>query len=283
MIWTPSKQIVLSPLLGNGLLSTSGGAADTRRSWKTDGVDERINAGVTIDTIAPYNDASIGNDSLYFTAAVEVKMTGAPGQYDTVMGAMNGFTWNQGFGFYWESSTQLRVWIGGYNNKKVDITGLTATNWNHFAFTWEYNPSGLGGGINTRLIAYLNGAAFGSLTGAVNFYGFWGTTNTFRVGADNDSSTYCAAYTRRAGIWSWSGTGATGAAAALSASEISTIYEKNALYTATQPSYLKLCWDGRTTDSTTAAGGILDSSGNAYHGTGSNMEAGDLDTEVRAA
>lgn len=233
-------------------------------------MDERINAGTTIDAILPagYSDAT-GNTPIKITVACEFKAAGTPGQYDTILGAMNGFTWSQGLGLYWESSTAVRAWFRNYAGQKVDITGLTATNWNHVVFTYDYNSSYPSS--RTIVKAYLNGVLFGTYTSASNFYNFLGTTNTFRVGADNDSSTYFNGYVRRVGIWK----------TVLSPGEIRQIYQTNAEYTIASSSDLLLYWKGYNTDDVTAASGVLDSSGNARHGTGSNMESADLSTTVR--
>ena len=237
------------------------------RSWLFADVDEAIH-GTTADVLLPYNAGSAGADPVNFTVALEFKAVGTPGQYDVVCGAMNAFSWTQGFGIHWESSTTIRCWGRHYATEKYDITGITASNWNHIAFTFHSNSvSGV------TLKAYLNGSYVGEFTGATHRWNFMGTTCTFKVGRDNDNSTVFPGHVRRVGVWD----------RVLTAGEITTISALNYNYTGTHLTDLRLYWAGTDADSTTTASGILDSSGNGYHGTGQNLETGDLTTEVRVS
>jgi len=127
------------------------------------GVTDNINFGAASTFIS-------ANFSISLWLKGDVAWT--PAQYDSIVGASNGFTWNQGFGAFWQNATTIRFFIGAYNGNSIDLT-VTPANWNHIVFSWD----------GATIKGYLNGvlvdtqAHSSALTGLTNdfFASFLGT------------------------------------------------------------------------------------------------------------
>ena len=105
-----------------------------------------------------------------FSIAFWIKGDGAwtPAIWDAVIGASNAFTWSTGFGIFWQDSTTLRCFVGGYNVTFADITISSFSSWNHIVMTYD------GANITT----YLNGAQASQVAYSLALTGL---TNLFQV------------------------------------------------------------------------------------------------------
>ena len=143
--------------------SLSGQSATTTAPGKIgqallfDGSDDFVNMG----TSATY---ATSNMTVSFWARSNV----APANPDGLMGKTNLDTWSQGWGFFFQSATEVRFFIEGYNTNFAKKTSIAPTNWTHYVGTWD----------GATVQVYVNGVAGTSdaYAGAIT------TTNPFEIG-----------------------------------------------------------------------------------------------------
>jgi hypothetical protein len=134
------------------LTTGSGNATVQGTSRSFDGSDDYVDVG-TSSTLLPSN----------ITVSFWAKGNATPAQYDSFMGKTNGAGWTQGWGFYFNSATELDFFIQTWNANRAYAT-VTPSNWNHIVGTWD--------GSTVKL--YVNGvlgttASYsGSITGSGN-------------------------------------------------------------------------------------------------------------------
>lgn len=153
---------------------------------------------------------AFGASSAYAPANITVSFwakwtSGSPAQFDAIMGKTNGSAWTQGWGFFFNSSTDVRFFIEGFSTN-VAFATIAPTNWNHIVGTW--------GGSTVRI--YVNGvegtsdAYAGSMTAGANplEIGRLGSNAFNFIGPIDDTRIYSRA---------------------LSAAEIQTLYAENGI------------------------------------------------------
>ena len=102
-----------------------------------------------------------------FTISFWTKNLVTPAQYDGVIGKSNGGTWSQGWGIFYNSSTQLQFFVEGYTSHVASAI-VAPAEWNYITGTWDGNVIRL----------YVNGL----LQATVPYSGSISTGNLFALG-----------------------------------------------------------------------------------------------------
>lgn len=111
-------------------------ANDDGLAYSLDGVNDYISLGTS---------ASLSPENL--TASCWIKASGSPSLYDGIFGRSTTTAWQNGWGMFWQSATEVRFFVGRYDIDYAAVTGITPGAWNHLCGTWD--------GSIVRL--YLNG------------------------------------------------------------------------------------------------------------------------------
>lgn len=131
---------------GNGYAGTVNGGAGTSTDVPT--VNFSNSRSRDFDGNNDYLDYSgkVPNASA-FSISFWTKNDVAPSQYDGMVCNTNGSTWSKGWGFFYNSSSQIRFFIEGTSN--VAYASITPTDWNHVVGVWN----------GSTMQIYVNGVA----------------------------------------------------------------------------------------------------------------------------
>ncbi len=117
---------------GNGNTGTrNSGVAVTAgkigQAMKLDGVDDNINI---------LNSTSLNTANSQITVSFWTRNNVNPAQYDGLMGRNATTEWTNGWGFFYQSATEIRFFIQSFSANVASAT-LTPTNWNHVVGVWN--------------------------------------------------------------------------------------------------------------------------------------------------
>ncbi len=101
------------------------GGYDGFGAYDFDGTDDYISLGNGA------NVALTDNISISFWTKNDV----SPASYDSLMAKTTSGSWNDGYGFYYLSSTSIGFWVADYN--KAATATITPTQWNHIIGTYD--------------------------------------------------------------------------------------------------------------------------------------------------
>lgn len=174
--WTMDGPDTISNITDRSTTGTNGSltgqAATTTAPGKIgqalslDGTDDFVNMG----TSATY---ATSNMTISFWA----RSNTAPTIFDGPMGKTESDTWTQGWGFFFQSATQMRFFVEGYNTNFASNTFTNpVTNWNHYVGTWD----------GTTIKLYVN-AVVGT---NANYSGSITATNQFNIGRVGGTNNY---------------------------------------------------------------------------------------------
>jgi hypothetical protein len=90
-----------------------------------------------------------------------------PAQFDGHLGKTNGSSWTQGWGFFFNSASEIRFFIEGWSTN-VAFATINPQQWNHVVGVWD----------GTTIQIYVNGVAGTSDT----YSGTMTTSNPFEIG-----------------------------------------------------------------------------------------------------
>jgi hypothetical protein len=90
-----------------------------------DGVDDYVVCGTSAN-LAPAK----------MTVSFWTKNLVAPAQFDGLLGKTEAVNWSQGWGFYYNSATEIDFFVGAYDGSDASAT-INPTQWNHIVGTWD--------------------------------------------------------------------------------------------------------------------------------------------------
>lgn len=268
-IYVPRRDILLSPgsICGNGAIFRHGGpSGPVLKSYRADGVNEGFKCNTGYHTLL-----GVSSGAFALSFVLWYKPDGALSTDDSIFaGDFN----PRMFRLYYDGS-KLRF---GWQNPAFATRGVTAVSdptidaWNFVACTYTDN-----GAVGTYKI-YMNSGTVDNTNGP------WSTGFTihddkidfFREGSVSHGPTgirFFQGWLHNVAFYN----------VELSGAQVAALYALGGQGDYSDVLTPTFYYRGTEDDDLTSANGILDLSGNGYHATALNMEAGDLDSDLPAA
>lgn len=132
---------------------------------------------------------SLGTSAFFSPANISfsawVKASGSPVLYDGIIGRSTNTAWQDGWGMFWQSSSEVRFFVGKYDVNYATKTGVSPNQWSHVCGTWDGSVVRMfvNGSIGT------NGTQAGSQTGTTQQLDIGRlVTNTYNFGGYIDDA-----------------------------------------------------------------------------------------------